>query len=173
MRRAGVKRLARVAFVRMENIQVGPTERLVRTLLYFGQKVKSLRTEKGWTQTELASRLADVGVELHQTTIAKMEGGARPTTINELWALALVFDVDYADLMPALGRMGSREELEAARRRLSRANDRRQAAAEELASAEIELGRAAKDVSRLSHPMRMAHYDQDGAFAEWSAENGQ
>ncbi|MCW2651571.1 MAG: hypothetical protein QOE41_4618 [Mycobacterium sp.] len=46
----------------------------------FGTTVKDLRRARGWTQEELAKRLTAAGYPMHQTTVAKMESGTRPTT---------------------------------------------------------------------------------------------
>lgn len=55
------------------------------------QKVQQLREERGWSQAELARRLSDVGFEMHQTTVAKLEAGKRPLRVAETFALAEVF----------------------------------------------------------------------------------
>lgn len=57
----------------------------------FGRRVKDLRLERGWTQDELAKRLNGAGYSMHQTTVAKMESGARPTSVGEMAALAAIF----------------------------------------------------------------------------------
>jgi transcriptional regulator with XRE-family HTH domain len=56
-----------------------------------GQKVRQLRTERGWTQEQLAEKLNGLGWTMHQTTVAKLEAGARPIRIAEADALALAF----------------------------------------------------------------------------------
>jgi transcriptional regulator with XRE-family HTH domain len=56
-----------------------------------GRKVRQLRLERGWTQEQLAERLSEVGWPMHQTTVAKLEGGARPIRIAEADALAVAF----------------------------------------------------------------------------------
>jgi transcriptional regulator with XRE-family HTH domain len=56
-----------------------------------GRKVRQLRLERGWTQEQLAERLNEVGWPMHQTTVAKLEAGARPIRIAEADALAIAF----------------------------------------------------------------------------------
>lgn len=76
-------------------------QRLEYTPEYFvGRIVSRLRDERGWSQTALAERLANHGFELHQSTVAKLEAGKRPIRVNELVALASVFNVAVADLLP-------------------------------------------------------------------------
>ncbi len=53
-----------------------------------GRKVKLLREERGWSQSELATRLRELGLDLHQTTVAKMEAGRRPLRVSEAVAIA-------------------------------------------------------------------------------------
>lgn len=59
----------------------------------FGDTVRNWRNERGWPQEEVARRLAGQGFDLHQTTIAKIERGARPLRIAEAAALAEVFEM--------------------------------------------------------------------------------
>lgn len=100
---AGVNRHAHVMFVRMENEGASETERgPVWTWVEFGQRVRGLRQARGWSQATLAQHLKGLGVNLHQTTIAKMEGGIRPTVVHEVWALAVVFKAPYDLLLPPL-----------------------------------------------------------------------
>ncbi|WP_347956454.1 helix-turn-helix domain-containing protein [Gordonia aichiensis] len=59
-----------------------------------GTNVKRLRQRHGWSQSELAHKLADeLGKpKIDPTTITRMEAGTRPTTVSELEALSRVFD---------------------------------------------------------------------------------
>lgn len=65
----------------------------------FGKVVRAMREARGWSQTDLADRLGKLGFEYHQTTIGKLESGARPLRIGELFAMASVFDVTVEDLI--------------------------------------------------------------------------
>jgi len=56
-----------------------------------GQRLHEFRKERGWSQQEVADRMAAYGYSWHQTTIAKLEAGVRPLRINELVNLALLF----------------------------------------------------------------------------------
>lgn len=67
----------------------------------FGASVREMRQARHFTQAELAEALWYFGIDLHQSQVAKIESGARPTTIQELWALSTVLEVDYDDLMPS------------------------------------------------------------------------
>ena len=59
-----------------------------------------LRRHRGWTQAELASRLAVQTQEKWDATmISKTEKHQRKLTLNELVALALVFGVSPVDLL--------------------------------------------------------------------------
>lgn len=58
----------------------------VQTL--FGQRVRAAREAVGLTQAAVSARLETLGVKVHQTAIAKIEAGTRPTTVPELRALA-------------------------------------------------------------------------------------
>lgn len=64
----------------------------------FGGRVKDLRQAKGWTQDELARRMTAAGHPMHQTTVAKLESGTRPTNVGEVAALAAIFGMPIATL---------------------------------------------------------------------------
>jgi transcriptional regulator with XRE-family HTH domain len=65
---------------------------------HFGARVKDLRNSRRWTQEELAKRMTAAGHAMHQTTIAKLEGGNRPTTIGEASVIAAIFNMPIARL---------------------------------------------------------------------------
>lgn len=60
----------------------------------FGRRVRELRTAREWTQAELAERMTAAGVQMQQTTVAKIEGGRRRTTVLEVATLADLFEVN-------------------------------------------------------------------------------
>jgi transcriptional regulator with XRE-family HTH domain len=56
---------------------------------HFIAAVKRIREEQGWSQGELAKRMADSGWEgFHQTTISRIEKGERPVRLGEARGLA-------------------------------------------------------------------------------------
>ncbi len=57
------------------------------------RRVRRLREEFGLTQAEFGRRLANHGPGMQQTTVARLEAGARPIRLNEVAAMAHVFDV--------------------------------------------------------------------------------
>jgi transcriptional regulator with XRE-family HTH domain len=68
---------------------------------YFGGRVRTFRKARGWSQEELAQVLANFHkVVLHQTTVAKLESGTRPTNVPEIFALASALGVSYDELLP-------------------------------------------------------------------------
>jgi transcriptional regulator with XRE-family HTH domain len=54
----------------------------------FAANMRALRVVLGLSQTDLASRVSDRGLVLHQTQIAKIEAGDRGVTIGEAVVLA-------------------------------------------------------------------------------------
>ncbi|MBS2939576.1 helix-turn-helix transcriptional regulator [Nocardioides sp. J2M5] len=77
-----------------------------------GREVARLRGDVGMTQADLARRLSARGVEMHQTTVAKLEAGRRPIRLNELVVLAQILGVSLESLLP---KSGAPSPLEAAR----------------------------------------------------------
>jgi transcriptional regulator with XRE-family HTH domain len=91
----------------------------------FGETIRTWRNDRGWPQEEVARRLAWQGFDLHQTTIAKIERGARPLRIAEAAALAEVFEMPItaifglAQLEDRTANRGEQQrELEQARRQV-------------------------------------------------------
>lgn len=84
----------------MENLDEDGAK-LFQTWIDFGVRVKELRKARDWTQADLAAKLRELGLDLHQSTIAKLEGATRPTAVHEVWALASVFGVAYSSLLTA------------------------------------------------------------------------
>ncbi len=61
-----------------------------------GERTRKHREGRGWSQEELGRRLEAHGFGMHQTTVAKLEGGGRPIRLNEVHALAIIFGVPLA-----------------------------------------------------------------------------
>jgi transcriptional regulator with XRE-family HTH domain len=61
--------------------------------------VRDLRNHKRWSQAELAERLESFGMAASQPLIAQLEAGKRPTSVNELVALALALDASIDTLL--------------------------------------------------------------------------
>jgi transcriptional regulator with XRE-family HTH domain len=59
----------------------------------FAEQMRIQRERKGWTQRQLATRLAKLGFLVHQTTIGKWEAGERRITLDEALAISVALDV--------------------------------------------------------------------------------
>ena len=60
----------------------------------FGEKVKSLRTEKGWSQEKLA-----LTADLDRTYIPSIEAGKRNVSITVIEKIANALDVEIIELL--------------------------------------------------------------------------
>lgn len=65
----------------------------------FGQEVKERRERRNLTQEELARRLSGRGVNLHVSSLAKIEAGTRSVRINEAVGFAEEFEVSVDTLV--------------------------------------------------------------------------
>ena len=66
--------------------------RVIQTLI-------DLREERGWSQSELARRMAERGWDKYtQMTVSRTEKGERPIRLNEAQGLADLFEVDLSTL---------------------------------------------------------------------------
>ncbi len=57
------------------------------------ERIRQLRKEKRWTQTDLAEAVTGFGHPMHQTAIAKIEAKQRKVSVEDLLVLALALDV--------------------------------------------------------------------------------
>ena len=60
----------------------------------FGEKVRALRLEKGWTQEELARR-----ADLHRTYIGSIERHERNVSLLNIERIAKALNVNIKDLL--------------------------------------------------------------------------
>jgi transcriptional regulator with XRE-family HTH domain len=65
----------------------------------FAEQMRIQRERKGWTQKQLAARLAKLGFLVHQTTIAKWEAGERRISLDEALAISVALDVGPAHMV--------------------------------------------------------------------------
>jgi transcriptional regulator with XRE-family HTH domain len=87
-------------------------------------RIKQLRTEWGWSQSDLAKAMRRSGRSWHQTTVTRFEAGERGVTVTELEALAAAFDISLVELLAgeqlAKERDHINRQLEDARREIGR-----------------------------------------------------
>jgi len=62
-------------------------------LVKFGNKVRQLRTEKGWSQEELSFKSG-----FHRTYIGMVERAERNISLKNIERIAKTFDVEIQDL---------------------------------------------------------------------------
>lgn len=65
-----------------------------------GGKVRVIRSEKGWTQAELALQCQLKGFDISRTGIAQVEGAFRKVTDHEMVLFAQALRVPLTQLVP-------------------------------------------------------------------------
>lgn len=68
----------------------------------FGTRLQAVRKLKGWSLQQMAGALAELGITLHLTAIAKAEKGQRKVTLDEALAFAAVLGVSPLHLIVPL-----------------------------------------------------------------------
>jgi len=127
-----------------------PVSEVADQASYFGSRVRAFRKARGWSQEELAQVLANFHkVVLHQTTVAKLEGGARPTSVPEVFALASALGVSYEELLPPPVVANSSEDLTAAKTAFERAKSMANARAKEADRARDQAARTQLEADTL------------------------
>lgn len=66
-----------------------------------GPKIRQLRTEKGWTQAQLAAKLEERGWHCSADDIARIEQGEAPVSDAQFLVLGIVLEVDHVELFPS------------------------------------------------------------------------
>jgi transcriptional regulator with XRE-family HTH domain len=65
----------------------------------FAEQMRIQRARKGWTQKQLAARLATLGFGVHHTTVGKWESGERRISVDEALAISIALDVAPAHML--------------------------------------------------------------------------
>lgn len=65
----------------------------------FGERVRALRNQVGWSQEQLVAQLQLLGHDMSRSTLAKIESGMRHVYLEDLNALKQVFGVSFDDLL--------------------------------------------------------------------------
>jgi transcriptional regulator with XRE-family HTH domain len=74
------------------------------------ENVRDRRALKRFSQETIATRMRQLGFDWSHTTVSETERRYRSVSIDELVALAIVLQVDLADLLDPTGADGSRTE---------------------------------------------------------------
>jgi transcriptional regulator with XRE-family HTH domain len=73
-----------------------------------GGQIRKVRYQAGWSQEQLAARLARQGWDISRGTLAKIEAGVRCVSDGELLSLARALGVRTDDLFPEPSRKPKR-----------------------------------------------------------------
>ncbi len=64
-----------------------------------GQRLKTLRKDRGWSQRDLAYQLQLIGMDMDKNVITRIETSKRYVTDLEIRAIARLFNVSYQYLI--------------------------------------------------------------------------
>lgn len=64
-----------------------------------GQRLKTLREDRGWSQRDLAYQLQLIGMDMDKNVITRIETSKRYVTDLEIRAIARLFNVSYQYLI--------------------------------------------------------------------------
>lgn len=84
-----------------------------------GERVATLRQERGLSQDELARKLVELGLPWTRATVASIEIGRREITLRETHVLAFAFDEAVSELEPRRGSVALTDGLTVPARTLS------------------------------------------------------
>jgi len=66
----------------------------VRPETWAGARFRALRKERGWSQQDVARRMG-----WSQATVTRLEAATRPTSLNEIAALAALYGLKLSDFL--------------------------------------------------------------------------
>lgn len=70
----------------------------------FGDHLRRMRAEAGLTQQQLSDKMAEAGIPMWQSTVAKIEAGQRQVSIGEAVRFAAALGIGLSELID--GQMG-------------------------------------------------------------------
>jgi transcriptional regulator with XRE-family HTH domain len=105
---------ATTAARQLEEVNRSDQEGFVEAEKAIGRRIREQRIDSGLSQAELALRLVAHGFDAHQTTVAKIENGARPLRVAELMTFGVALNVPWISLAlePLVPQIGDRDERE-------------------------------------------------------------
>ena len=135
-----------------------------------GHNVAAHRRSRGLSQAELATRLAEVlgKKKIDPTTITRLESGKRPTTVDELSALADIFGVSAESLLQTDD--SPRAQLRELTTKVQQARRRADESATNLRSAQSELDQAMADLSEFATRLTKVGASPDAETLQAAAE---
>jgi transcriptional regulator with XRE-family HTH domain len=86
------------------SVPATPKEPLSPATVLFGERVRALRHERGWSQ----ERLAEV-TGLHWTYVGQVERGRRNVTLHNILRIAEGLEIDPGELVQGLQLSGGKE----------------------------------------------------------------
>ena len=149
----------------------GPAERV------FARRMKRERQRRGWRQEDLATRLAEASVDLHPSTIAKMERepdpdkGITPRMIrlNEAFAISRALRLSIDQMLTDDDLTDPAREIEQLRRALADARAEREHTREHLLHTEHRLTDIEHRLHEASDVVRTREDQRRRAAAEGGA----
>jgi transcriptional regulator with XRE-family HTH domain len=114
-----------------------------------GNNVRWLRESRGLSQQQLGSDLFAYRAGMHQTTVAKLEAGAKPLRLNEVAAIAAYFGVPIESLWDQTGATLGEHEETVLLRQIN-------AVLKELTQAEADYADAAADLAKANQDAKDA-----------------
>jgi transcriptional regulator with XRE-family HTH domain len=77
---------------------MGQKRPVMRPSEVLARQMAAIRERRRWSQQQLADRLAELGMPMDRTVIAKLENATRRVTLDEAFALAAALGVSPANL---------------------------------------------------------------------------
>jgi transcriptional regulator with XRE-family HTH domain len=122
----------------------------------FGDLVRQWRRERNWSQEQVASMLRLEGFDMHQTTVAKIERGARPLRVAEAAAIAYIFGVPPLAIFQGRPPEGYPDTIKELQEALRRQEESAKRVADQLNSVAKQYAVEKALVSQIAHEINRA-----------------
>lgn len=126
----------------------------------FGDLVRQWRRERNWSQEQVASMLRLQGFDMHQTTVAKIERGARPLRVAEAAAIAYIFGVPPLAIFQARPPEGYEETIKELQQALRQQEESAKRVGENLESTAKQYAVEIARLSQIAYEINRAAADE-------------
>ena len=151
--------------LKIERAEAEPVEPANAKAIYeswertFGEKVRQWRQARNWSQEDLAEQLRELGFDMHQTTVAKLEKGSRPLRVAEAAAISTIFGVPALAVFLEPPPEGTPMALEAMHEHLRLTEEHLESMRQSIYKVAMSYADAVMKAAELTHVLNVAALD--------------
>jgi transcriptional regulator with XRE-family HTH domain len=110
-----------------------------------GRQLRLLRQGRGWSQQDVAEKMQAYGYQWSQATVTRLESASRPIRLNELFDLAILYDVPITQFLEPEVADSERDDHDALEREIERLAMQRDGLSNRLEQADATMASLARE----------------------------